>query len=51
MFVNCQLCGWVIRIEPSRMVTVLVRCESLLISSSSASGLMGLRILLKWMFG
>ena len=33
MFVNCQLCGWVIRIEPSRMTTVLVRCESLLISS------------------
>lgn len=33
MFVNCQLCGWVIRIEPSRMTTVLVRCESLLIGS------------------
>jgi hypothetical protein len=35
MFVNCKLCGWVIRIEPSRMTTALVRCESLLIGSLS----------------
>jgi len=33
MFVNCRSGGWVIRIEPSRMTTVLVRCDSLLIVS------------------
>ena len=24
MFVNCELCGWVIGLDPCRMVTVLV---------------------------
>jgi hypothetical protein len=34
VFVNCPWRGWVIPIEPSRMLIVLVRCESTLISST-----------------